>query len=408
MATDIKKKHAIIRKERKAKEKAELLKQREFYYLRSILGYSWALFFFLLGGREAGKSYATTSFFVDQWRKHKRPFYWLRLSETSAKKLLNNNAEKLIDPDIRRRYNLDIITSGNNVYEITKRSKPDKDGKTKILKKELMARVFSIATFYNDKGSGLFDKDFLNDPNMFYNICLDEMNREANEKNSFDIVYSFTNQLENLIRSTKTRIRIICIGNTLEEASDLLCAMNFIPEKFGRFKLVKNKKKLVEYIRERNLAIKNQTSLAEVDAKYANIDFGKRAVIEYMEPTEAYKNRRAGTVADILMPTASTFTNEIKTDNSLVFKGRVKTPLRVIKFTKDEGDWFTLWENGCIKKYNKENKPALAMRPYLDEIYDTKLMTNIIQLFDYRSLKFKDLITFKQFQKQMNLLKPRG
>ena len=127
-----------------------------------------------------------------------------------------------------------------------------------------------------------------------------------------------------------------------------------------------------------------------------------------MEPTEAYKNRRAGTVADILMPTASTFTNEIKTDNSLVFKGRVKTPLRVIKFTKDEGDWFTLWENGCIKKYNKENKPALAMRPYLDEIYDTKLMTNIIQLFDYRSLKFKDLITFKQFQKQMNLLKPRG
>ena len=408
MATDIKKKHAIIRKERKAKEKAELLKQREFYYLRSILGYSWALFFFLLGGREAGKSYATTSFFVDQWRKHKRPFYWLRLSETSAKKLLNNNAEKLIDPDIRRRYNLDIITSGNNVYEITKRSKPDKNGKTKILKKELMARVFSIATFYNDKGSGLFDKDFLNDPNMFYNICLDEMNREANEKNSFDIVYSFTNQLENLIRSTKTRIRIICIGNTLEEASDLLCAMNFIPEKFGRFKLVKNKKKLVEYIRERNLAIKNQTSLAEVDAKYANIDFGKRAVIEYMEPTEAYKNRRAGTVADILMPTASTFTNEIKTDNSLVFKGRVKTPLRVIKFTKDEGDWFTLWENGCIKKYNKENKPALAMRPYLDEIYDTKLMTNIIQLFDYRSLKFKDLITFKQFQKQMNLLKPRG
>lgn len=408
MAVDIVKKHALIRKQIKAKEKAELLKQREFYYLRSILGYSWAIFYFLLGGREAGKSYATTSFFVDQWRKKHRPFYWLRLSEKSAMKLLTNNAEKLIDPDIRRRYNLDIITSGNNVYEVVKRSKPDKNGKTKILKKELMAKVFSIATFYNDKGSGLFDKDFLDDENMYYNICLDEMNREQSERNSFDIVYSFTNQLENLIRSTKTRLRIICIGNTLEEASDLLCSMNFIPESFGRFKLVKNKKKLVEYIRERNLAIKNHTSLQEVDKKYANINFGKRAVIEYMEPTEAYKNRRAGTVADILMPTASTFTNEIKTDNTLVFKGRLTTPLRVIKFTKDEGDWFTMWENGCIRKYNKENKPAIAMRPYLDEIYDTKLMTNIIQLFDYRSLKFKDLITFKQFQKQMNLLKPRG
>ncbi len=404
----LKKKHSIIRKQIAAKEKAEILKQREFYMLRSILGYSWAIFFFLLGGREAGKSYATTSFFVDQYKRLGRPFYWLRLSETSARKLLNNNAEKLIDPDIRRRYDLDIMTSGNNVYEITKRSKPDKNGKTKVLGKKLMAKVFSIATFYNDKGSGLFDKDFLDDPNMFYNVCLDEMNREQSERNSFDIVYSFTNQLENLLRSTKTRMRIICIGNTLEEASDLLCAMNFIPETFGRFKLVKNKKKLIQYINERNAAIRNKTSLQEVDAKYAHINFGKRAVIEYMEPTEAYKNRRAGTVADILMPTASTFTNEIKTDNALVYKGRLHTPLRVIKFSKDEGDWFTMWENGCIKKYNKEKKPAIAMRPYLDEIYDAKQMTNMIQLFDYRSLRFKDLITFKQFQKQMNLLKPRG
>ena len=53
---------------------------------------------------------------------------------------------------------------------------------------------------------------------MYYNICLDEMNREQNEKRSFDILYAFTNQLENLVRSTKTRVRVICIGNTLEEA----------------------------------------------------------------------------------------------------------------------------------------------------------------------------------------------
>jgi hypothetical protein len=54
-----------------------------------------------------------------------------------------------------------------------------------------MARVLSLATFYNDKGSGLFDKDFLNDPNMYYNICLDEMNREQSERKSFDIVLQF-------------------------------------------------------------------------------------------------------------------------------------------------------------------------------------------------------------------------
>ena len=363
--------------EQKAKRKHDelmtKLRSREWYCLRSILGYSWALFLFLLGGREAGKSYAVTDFYVKQWRERGRPFVWLRLSERSAQNLLTNNAEKLIDPDIRRKYNLDLVTKGSNVYEVTKRSKADKQGKTKILEKKLMARVFAISTFYNDKGSGLFDKDFLNDPNMYYNICMDEMNREKNEKNSFDIVYSFTNQIENLIRSTKKRVRIICIGNTLEEASDLLCAFNFIPEQFGRFKLKK-----------------------------------KRAVVEYIEPTEAYLERRKGTVADILMPNASTFTNKITTDNSLVYKGRLKKPIRIIKFSKNTDEWFTVWDKGVIAKWNKEYKPAIAMRPYLDEVYDQQLMTKTMQTFDYRSFQFKDLITFKLFQKQMNLLKPRG
>lgn len=398
---------AEYRKEKKHEERMKQLREREWYVLRSLLGYSWAIFFFLLGGREAGKSYSVTDFYVKQFIERGIPFYWLRLSEKSAMKLLTNNAEKLVDPDLRRKYNLDLVTNGNNVYNVTKRSKADKKGKTRILEKKLMASVYSIATFYNDKGSGLFDKDFLKNKDMHYNICMDEMNREKSEKNSFDIVYSFTNQLENLVRSTKHRVRVICIGNTLEEASDLLCALNFIPERFGRFKLVKNKKKLVEYLR-RLEQVNNDKERAKLDEEFKNIPFGKRAVIEYMEPTEAYSNRRKGTIADILMPTASTFTNQIKTDDTLVFKGRCKNPQHVIKFTKDERDWFTLWENGCISQWNKEHKPAIAMRPYLDEVYDMKIMTAIMQKFDYRSFKYKDLITFKMFQKNMNLLKPRG
>ena len=165
------------------------------------------------------------------WRTYKRPFYWLRLTDDSAKKLLKNNAEKLVDPDLRRKYELDLETRGDAVYEV------ERNEEGKVIHRELMARVLSLSTFYSDKGSGLFDKDFLNDPNMFYNICLDEFAREKNEKNTFDIVYAFTNQLENLVRSTKQRLRIICIGNTLEEASDILCCFNFIPEEFGRYKL---------------------------------------------------------------------------------------------------------------------------------------------------------------------------
>lgn len=97
------------------------------------------------------------------------------------------------------------------------------------------------------------------------------------------------------------------MGNTLEEASDILCAFNFIPERFGLFKLKK-----------------------------------KRAVIHYIPPSDLYLDRRKGSIADILMPTASTFTNKVDTDKSLVTKQRLVEPLYIVKFSKDVGDWFTV------------------------------------------------------------------
>jgi hypothetical protein len=232
----------------------------------------------------------------------------MRLTETAANKLLQNNAERLVDPDLRRKYNLDLVTRGNNVYNVKREEKEihKKDGTVEIKKvivdKTLFARVFALSTYYNDKGS-IFDKDFLNDLGMRYNIAIDEFEREKNEKNTFDISYSLVNQLESLVRSTKERIKIFFLGNTLEDASDILCTFNFIPETFGVFKLKK-----------------------------------KRCVIHNIEPSEAYLKRRKGTIADILMPTASTFTNKINTDNTLISKERLISPSYIIKFTKDKKD----------------------------------------------------------------------
>lgn len=362
---------------KKFREK-QITLENEWYNLRPILGNAnWALFYILLGGREAGKSYSVTNFFVDQWKNKGIPFTWLRLTETQARKLLQNNAEKLVDPDLRRKYELDLVTSGNNVYEVKRAQKEvkHKDGttetKTVIVEKKLMARVYALSTFYTDKGS-IFDKDFLNDENMRYNIAIDEFEREKGEKNTFDILYSLVNQLENLVRSTKDRMKIFFLGNTLEDASDILCAFNFIPEEFGTFKLKK-----------------------------------KRCVIQNIEPSEAYKKRRKGTIADILMPEASTFTNKIETDKTLITKKRLIEPNYIIKFTKNKENWFTVWDGNVIKKFNGESKTVIAMRPYLDEVYNAELQKNMITLFDTRSLVFTNLITFKQFQKQIELLKPR-
>lgn len=344
-----------------------------FYNLRPILGnFNWAIFYILLGGRQAGKSYSVTDFFLHQFTEKNIPFYWLRLTETQSRKLLTNNAERLVDPDLRRRYNLDITTNSTNVYQVTKRTKPDVNGKTKIVEKKLIARVLALSTFYQDKGS-LFDKDFLDDPNMVYNIAIDEFQREKGEKNTFDILYALTNQLENLVRNTKKRIRVFFLGNTLEEASEILAAFNFIPEEFGRYKLK-----------------------------------SKRCLIDYIEPSEQYKKMRAGSIAEILMPTASTFTNKIATDDTLIDKNtKLVKPQYIIKFTKDKSNWFTVWNNNIVTKFNGEQVKAVAMRPYLDELFSANLQANIINIFDTRSFLFRNMIDFKRFQSQLELLKPR-
>ena len=252
------------------------------------------------------------------------------------------------------------------VYEVL--SRDDKTGAAR--ERRLMCRVLALSTFYNDKGSGLFDKDFLDDPKMFYNICLDEMNREQNERKTFDIVYAFVNQLENLIRSTKQRVRVICVGNTLEEASDILSAFNFLPEQFGRYKLKK-----------------------------------RRAVVEYIEPSKRYLERRKGTAADLLLPDASTFTNKLDIDTTLITKQRLIKPAYAIRFRQNVT--FTVWDSNVVAPYNGEKVNIVPMRPYLDQFYNLDRVNQIIELFDMRCFLFRNLITQKKFKKELELLKPR-
>lgn len=391
-------------------EKREMF-ENEWWSIRHMNSYWYMMIFVLLGARERGKSYAVTEEFTKDFVKKGIPFTWLRLTETATQKLLRNNAEKLVDPDIRRKYNLDLITSGNNVYSVKREVAEVKhnDGtityERRIKEKTLFARVYAVSTFYNDKGS-IFDKDFLNNPKMKYNIGVDEFEREKGEKNTFDLVYCLVNQLENLIRSTKDRVRVIFIGNTLEEASDLLCALNFIPEKTGIFQLVKNKKLLIQYLHELRKA-KTDEEKQLVNKKYYDVDFGKRTYIENIQNSDAYKVRRKGTIADILLPTASTFTNKIDTDNALITKKALNSPSMVIKFYKEPSTWFTVWNGNIIAKWNGEKKPVIAMRPYLDEVYNVENQKNVILQFDTRCYLFRNLITFKQFQNQLALLKPR-
>ena len=328
-------------------------KDSEWYSIRSMLGIMWAIFYICIGGREAGKSYSWMNYFVHEWKTKGKPFIWLRLTEASVKKLLANNAAEFVDADIMRKNNLQLTRKAGTVYDHGKK----------------MAKVLALSTFYNDKGVALYDNEFFEG----YNICLDEMNREKNEKRTFDINYAFVNQMENLVRSTKdpSTLRIVLIGNTLEEASDIMCSFNFIPEEFGRY-----------YLRK------------------------KKAVVDYIPPGKKYLERRKGTIADLLAPDASTFTNKVIVDVSLVYKGRLRKPTSVIRFGKTVA--FTLWDGRIIAQYNNEKVHTINMQPYLDGVFNIATRDDIISAFHARGFYFRNLITQKMFKKELELLKPRG
>ena len=348
----------------------------EFYTINSLFGNDWAKWFILLGGREAGKSYAVMKWAVlnKLRKKDKFKLYWFRLTEVSQRKLLASGGRDMIDADIAKKYNIKTKTRKNRIYTYKEKERVTKTGK--VVKEEYdveeFATVMACSTFYNDKGVGYFDCTYEGE----YLIVLDEMNREACGANRFDIVYAFCNQLENVIRSVHNRVRIVCIGNTLDEASDILSAFNFIPDKFGRYK-IKNKK--------------------------------FKAVIDYIAGNEAYKARREKALSSALISDSSTFTNEVTIDRSLlVNKRRCTTPEFIIKFDRTKSKWFTIWNGNIIKPYNGENCSTIAMKKYIDDVYDADKAKSVKLRFDARAFKFTNVSVFKTFQKYLRLLKPNN
>lgn len=323
--------------------------------LKSLLGNTWAMFYIILGGRMTGKSYALTDYLCNQKRKKKENVknYWMRISETSTKFMLANKAQKLIDPDLVRKYKLELSTKGMEVYNHG----------------ESYMTVVPLSAMAKLKGVAFFDKDYAGE----INIVLDEFQLEQGEKRtSFDILYNFIGMIENIARTTKSKIRIFLVGNTLEEASTILKAFNFLPEGFGRFYLKR-----------------------------------KRCIIDNIEPTEEYLKDRKGSAADILGGNEmSNYTNEIRKDLSLITKQRLLSPQYVIKFGKTRDKCFIVWEDNVVTRYKGQQiKAVVSMKPYLEEQYNLERRNTILDIYDAKGYKFDTLITMSYFQDELQKIR---
>lgn len=350
-----------------------------FYYdNREVFGIR-ALFYVLLGGRGIGKTFRAQNYCLRQFFKKGRKTLWLRLKEPSVKALLANDAADFIDTKLIEKWHITKVKVKNNTVWISRNYGPERE----------FAKILALSTYYIQKGVALNksgqakkknkERDdavakamITKDIRKYYNIVLDELNQERSEKKTFDISYAFVNQLETVCRLDKDR-RIILCGNTLEEGSDILSrCFNFIPNDFGIYRL------------------KN-----------------KRAVIHYIEDSDKYKEARKNSIAGILMPHESTFTNVIESDIQLITKKDPGPQSSILKF--DNKTQFVLCGDVITKQKvpSGSKLPVIALRPYITGIpYYKDQADVIIQMAQQRHFKFDMLLTLKQFYTEIKLLKP--
>lgn len=353
-----------------------------YYTLNSLMGdhtWTWA---WLCGARGRGKSYAvmdTYLGFVKKYGQENCRCYYFRISDLSVKAMLQNKASKAIDAKLVRKYNLELSTKGNVIYN---RGKP------------LINMYALVSAAKAGKGVAEFDDEFLGKrpidprtgkPIKRYIFCvIDEFQMaEGVEKRSVgNPVSQFKIYLENILRDQEQldyrAVMIFGCANAVSECSDFLAQLaGFIPETPGRYRLTR-----------------------------------KRMIIDNIVNSKAYLEKRKKSIgADIQnYDEDANYTNIVKRDlETLMPKSRrLKRVSHLVKFSKDPIDWFCIYDGNVIRRYRKETvakSKVISMKRYLDEVYHQEIVQNIIDRYDVRGFQYSDLISQATFAAQLKLLK---
>lgn len=339
----------------KAYKKA-LYEAKEWYTIRSLLGHHFWNYAVLIGARERGKTfsvqdYVLNSFFNPKSKLYHVPFYWMRLNDVAIKNMMMNNAAKFFEPILVRKYHLEgIKVKGDSIF----------------IGKLLLCRVYGLSTAYNSKGAALFDKETFKG----VNIVVDEIAREKGQKKTFDVAYNLKLQIENIVRSERENVKVFFMLNNTEECPEILSMFGFIPIEFGIYKLKR-----------------------------------KHCIIDYIPNNAAYEKRRKNALANELDTGTGNFTNKVVKDIESLYKGRLIKPLKVVKFSKDMNDWFTIWNDNVVCPYNNEKVDSIAMKRYINDQFFPELRDSIIEQEDVRYFKYKDILTQSLWRANLEIIK---
>ena len=356
-----------------AESKHQKAQQSLYYTTRSLMGYTWATWNWIIGSRGRGKSFAVLDTALNYVRKYGQDnvkIYYFRISDLSIKAMLANQGAKCVDSMLVKKYNLCLSVKSNSLYN---------NGSPLITFYPL------VSAAKIGKGLAEFDPDFLDGIHKRYIfIIIDEfMMAEGLEKKSVgNPVEQFKIYIENILRDQQRlnypAVKVFGCANAVSECSDFLAQLaGFIPEKPGRYKLKR-----------------------------------RHMIIDMVSNSKAYiEKRKKSYGADIMdYNNDANYTNIVKRDiETLMPKTQILHKVTaIIKFSKNKSQWYTLWDNQVIKLYSNQTyskDQVIAMRRYLDEEYQPDRVLNIFDRYDSRGFMYSDLISQSTFAANLRLLK---
>lgn len=208
-----------------------------YYSNRKLMSYDRNLFpfRFIIGARGIGKTYSMQNLLCNLYHKVKHLesnpwnvddlFLYLRLTKRQIENLDNN----VLDSKLEKKHNIKAEKVGHKIYY---------NGRH-------MGDALAIADSPVHKGGNWQWR-------RYKYVIIDEFQRERRERRTFDINYNLRSLLESVTRFS-TRLKegydlpiVIMMGNTVDEATDLLYAFDFMPLEHGMY-VLRNKHAIIEY-----------------------------------------------------------------------------------------------------------------------------------------------------------------
>ena len=337
-----------------------------YYYPNKLFSYDPKKYYYYIciGSRGRGKTVSAWRWVLKRYLKYGEQFIWLRLTEAPIKKASRNQGTTLVPEFLLKQLKIEGVTMRGSVIYMTVKEK----GKT--VSKQI-GMMDSISTFYTSKGQ---------DMSRYTNVIFDEINRESGERNTFDLTRAFINQIETIARMRT--MRVMMLGNTISDTSEILGLFNFQPKKFGLYKLSR-----------------------------------KHCIIEYLEDSEDFKKKRKKSLAGILLgdnqDVATSFTNTATNYNDNVFKYNDKLKQVFIFYIGEFKAYGIYSMAGLGKKYNRDglyigeirtkDTPAFKLSPFLncEGKYDRQIYDAFYELVSTNSLYFETTLDRSRFIKAL-------